>query len=55
MWINEQTLGTFILHTDIRYECYKDNKLMPAILDDAILAVNAPEPIIYPFDLAGAN
>ncbi|HEY5137791.1 MAG TPA: SDR family NAD(P)-dependent oxidoreductase, partial [Methylococcales bacterium] len=22
---------------------------------DAILAANAPEPIIYPFDLAGAN
>lgn len=40
MWINEQTLSTFILHSDIRYECYKDNKLMPAILDDVILAAN---------------
>ena len=25
------------------------------VVYDAILAVNAPEPIIYPFDLAGAN
>jgi hypothetical protein len=40
MWINEQTLAIFTLHSDIRYECYKDNKLMPAILDDNILAAN---------------
>lgn len=40
MWVNEQTLGTFILHTDIRYECWKDNKELPGILDDVILAVN---------------
>jgi hypothetical protein len=40
MWINEQTKGVFILHTDIRYECWKDGKELPAILDDAILAEN---------------
>ena len=40
MWINEQTLGMFILHSDIRYECWKDGKELPGILDDAILAAN---------------
>jgi hypothetical protein len=29
-----------VLHTDIRYECWKDNKELPGILDDAILAAN---------------
>ena len=40
MWINEQTQGTFRQHTDIRYECWKDGKELPGILDDAILAAN---------------
>jgi len=40
MWINEQTQGTFRLHTDIRYECWKEGKELPGILDDAILAAN---------------
>ena len=40
MWINEQTQGTFRLHTDIRYECWKDNKELPGILDDDIVAAN---------------
>jgi len=38
MWINEKTLGIFTLHTDVRYECWKDGKELPAILDDAILS-----------------
>lgn len=38
MWINEKTLGIFTLHTDIRYECWKDGKELPAILDNAILS-----------------
>jgi hypothetical protein len=40
MWINEQTQGIFVLHTDIRYECWKDGKELPGVLDDAILAAN---------------
>jgi len=40
MWINEQTQGIFILHTDIRYECWKDGKELPGVLDDVILAAN---------------
>jgi hypothetical protein len=40
MWINEQTKGVFTLHADIRYECWKEGKELPAILDDAILAEN---------------
>jgi len=40
MWINEQTHGIFILHTDIRYECWKDGKELPGVLDDVILAAN---------------
>ena len=40
MYINEQTLGTFVLHTDIRYECWKEGKELPGILDDDFLAAN---------------
>jgi hypothetical protein len=40
MWINEQTLGTFVLHTDIRYECWKQEIELPAILTDEVLAQN---------------
>jgi hypothetical protein len=40
MWINEQTLGTFVLHTDIRYECWKQKIELPAILTDEVLAQN---------------
>ena len=40
MWINEQTLGTFVLHTDIRYECWKKGIELPAILTDEVLAEN---------------
>ena len=40
MWINEQTLGTFVLHTDIRYECWKQGIELPAILTDEVLAQN---------------
>lgn len=40
MWINEQTKGVFVLHTDIRYECWKDGKELPGVLDDATLAAN---------------
>lgn len=38
MYINENTRGTFILHTDIRYECWKEGKELPGILTDAFLA-----------------
>jgi hypothetical protein len=40
MWINEQTQGVFNLHTDIRYECWKEGKQLPGILTDEILAEN---------------
>lgn len=40
MWINEQTQGVFKLHSDIRYECWKDGKELPGILTDEILADN---------------
>lgn len=40
MWINEKTLGIFILHSDIRYELWKEGKEAPAILEDAWLAAN---------------
>lgn len=40
MYINENTRGTFILHADIRYECWKDGKELPGILTDEILAEN---------------
>ena len=40
MWINEQTQGVFTLHTDIRYECWKEGKQLPGILTDEILAEN---------------
>jgi hypothetical protein len=40
MWINEQTQGIFTLHTDIRYECWKEGKQLPGILTDEILAEN---------------
>jgi len=40
MWINEQTKGVFILHTDIRYECWKEGKQLPGILTDEVLAEN---------------
>ena len=38
MWINEKTLGVFILHADIRYECWKEGNVLPGVLDDEILA-----------------
>ena len=40
MWINEQTQGVFVLHTDIRYECWKGGKELPGILTDEVLAAN---------------
>ena len=38
MYINENTLGTFILHSDIRYECWKEGKELPGVLTDEFLA-----------------
>jgi hypothetical protein len=40
MYINENTRGTFILHADIRYECWKEGKELPGILTDEFLAEN---------------
>ena len=40
MWINEKTLGVFILHSDIRYECWKEGITLPGVLDDEILSQN---------------
>jgi len=40
MYINENTHGTFALHSDIRYECWKENKELPGILTDEVLAAN---------------
>lgn len=50
MWINEKTGGTFVLHTDIRYECWKQGIELPAILTDEVLAENGYAVIecIYP-------
>lgn len=38
MWINEQTKGVFVLHTDIRYELWKSRQEAPGILTDEYLA-----------------
>lgn len=38
MWINENTLGIFSLHTDIRYEAWKSNTFLPAFLTDEVLS-----------------
>lgn len=38
MWINEQTQGVFVLHTDIRYELWKSGQEAPAVLTDEYLA-----------------
>lgn len=46
MYINENTRGTFILHTDIRYECWKENKELPGILTDEVLAANGYYPVV---------
>lgn len=37
MWINEQTKGTFVLHTDIRYELWKSQIEAPGVLTDEYL------------------
>ena len=46
MYINENTRGTFILHADIRYECWKDGKELPGILTDEVLAANGYYPVV---------
>ena len=38
MWINTTTLGEFVLHSDIRYELWKENQEAPAVLTDEYLA-----------------
>jgi len=53
MWINEQTQGVFKLHSDIRYECWKDGKELPGILTDEVLAANGYaviNQVVPPFD-----
>lgn len=37
MYINEKTLGLFTLHSDIRYECWKENIEIPGVLTDPFL------------------
>jgi hypothetical protein len=38
MWINTNTLGVFNLHSDIRYECWKEKVELPGVLTDEVLA-----------------
>jgi hypothetical protein len=38
MWINEKTLGTFVLHGDIRHELWKSQIEAPGVLTDEYLA-----------------
>ena len=45
MWINEQTKGTFVLHTDIRYELWKSGQEAPGVLTDEYLATVGYQPI----------
>lgn len=40
MWVNEKTLGTFFLHTDIRYEMWKEGKEAPGIITNEFLEAN---------------
>lgn len=47
MWINEQTLGEFVLHADIRYELWKAGKEAPGVLTDEYLAANG-YPVLTP-------
>jgi len=37
MYINENTLGTFVLHADIRYEQWKEGNELPGVLTDTFL------------------
>lgn len=37
MWINVNTGGTFALHADIRYECWKSGIELPGILTNEVL------------------
>ena len=37
MYINEITLGTFVLHADIRYEQSKEGNILPGVLTDEFL------------------
>jgi len=45
MWINVQTKGTFVLHTDIRYELWKSGQEAPGVLTDEYLATVGYQPI----------
>jgi hypothetical protein len=38
MYINEKTKGTFDLHSDIRYEQWKEGNELPGVLTDEFLA-----------------
>ena len=54
MYINELTQGIFVLHTDIRYELWKEGKEVPAILTDEYLAsIGYPEiyRVAVPFNI----
>lgn len=46
MWINEKTGGVFILHSDIRYELWKEKIEAPAILSDEYLATQGYMPVL---------
>lgn len=45
MWINVNTAGTFILHADIRFECWKSGIELPAVLSDEVLAQHGYMPV----------
>ncbi len=45
MWINVNTAGTFTLHADIRFECWKQGIELPGILTDDVLATVGYKPV----------
>ena len=45
MWVNEKTGGVFVLHSDIRYECWKEHIELPGILTDEVLAGVGYQPV----------
>lgn len=46
MWVNVNTLGTFTLHADIRYECWKSGIELPGVLTNEVLAQYGYMPVV---------
>ena len=45
MWINTNTGGLFELHSDIRYECWKESIQLPGVLTDEVLKAYGYYPV----------